>query len=157
MEVNYKLQTEKEEYNIYNNKVIKMKTMYKLKLNLPYWIDGFYLGNFFSTKLRGKDSIVVNIEQGFVPGTKGLDRRRNYYIYFPIYTTSKCNDDDQFDETKGVHICETKAEIKALEAVRKFILKMKDIMSIDVHDGQIFASIANRLDKNYINLNKLCE
>ncbi len=154
MEINYKLQTEKEEHKVYNKKVIKLKTNYKLKLNLPYWVDGFYLGNLFSTKLRGNDSIVVNVDQGFVPGTKGLNRRRDYYIYFPIYTISKCSDDDQFDETKGLHICETKAEIKALEAVRKFIHKIEDALSIK---NSIISSLDKRINKNCNNLGRLCE
>jgi len=154
MEINYKLQTEKEEYKTYNNKVVKLKTTYKLKINLPYWIDGFYLSNFFSTKLKGTDNVVVNIDQGFTSGS-GLNRRRNYYIYFPIYTTAKCNNDDTFDETKGVHICETKAEIKALETVKKFILKLKNIISIDKCSEFTISILDNRIDKNYGHLNIL--
>ena len=77
MEINYKLKTEKEEYNIYNEKVIKLKTTYSLKLNLPYWIDGFFFFNFFPcTKIKRGDDLCCKIKPEIDMQGDGLDRRR---------------------------------------------------------------------------------
>lgn len=153
MEINYKLHTEKEEHKIYNQKVIKLKTTYKLKLNLPYWIDCFYLFNFFPHKPIS-DADVCNLGYPVITG-EGLKRRRNYEITFTVNTMSKCKDDDKFNEIKGLHICETKAEIKALKIVSKFISRIKRELCFD--DSDINTSLNNRLDKNCKNLNRLCE
>ena len=154
MEINYKLHTEKEEHKIYNQKVIKLRTTYKLKLNLPYWIDCFYLFNFFPHKSISDSADVCKLSDPILTG-EGLKRRRNYEIIFTINTMSKCKDEDKFDETKGLHICETKAEIKALEIVEKFMIRIKEELSLD--ESTVIPSIINRLAKNYKNLNRLCE
>lgn len=153
MEINYKLHSEKEEYTVYNQKVTKLKTTYKLRLNLPYWIDCFYLFDFFP--YRSKTEVAVcQLGNPIIVG-EGLKRRRNYEITFTINTISKCNDEDKFDKTKGVHICETKAEIRALEIVKKFMSRIKNSLYLD--DKDINTSLNNRLSKNHTNLNRLCE
>lgn len=151
MKINYKLQTEKEDMKTYNNKVTKLDTTYKLKLITPYWIRGSYLFELFPIKPEKNEDANIIMDDPFYEN-KGLNRA--WIITFHIHTTTKCKNDDVFDATTGLHICETKAEIKALEMVRKFIIKIKEAMRLD--DSCLDTTIS-RLSKNYKNLDRLCK
>ena len=61
-------------------------------------------------------------------------------------------EENKFDETKGLHICETKAEIKALKIVNKFINIIRDKVNL-YYDLNKRLDI--RLEKNKKHLIKL--
>lgn len=153
MKINYKLQTEKEDIKFYNQKVTKLDTTYKLKLTTPYWINSYYLFELFPVKPeKNKDTNII-MDDPFYEN-EGLNKMCNWVITFHIHTISKCKDDDTFDATTGLHICETKAEIKALNIIRKFIDRIKEAMKLD--ESCLYTTIT-RLSKNYKNLDRLCK
>lgn len=153
MKINYKLQTEKEDIKYYNQKVTKLDTTYKLKLTTPYWISGSYLFELFPVNPEKDEDTHIIMGDPFYENER-LNKICNWVITFHIHTISKCKDDDTFDATTGLNICETKAEIKALNIIRKFIIRIKEAMRLD---ESCLDTTITRLSKNYKNLDRLCK
>ena len=151
MKIDYKLQTENEDIKYYNQKVAKLDTTYKLRISLPYWIDSSYVFSLFPLSPKKGDDIVMMIDNPYITG-EGLEKVHHFKINYHIHTTSKCKDDDKFDEIIGLHICETKAEIKALEIIRKFMVNLKVNLELD---EEPYYRMGIRLAKNHENLDRL--
>lgn len=148
-ELNYKIKQLNEEWNIFNEKVIRMNIEYEVKFIVPNWFD-------LDVIELGKDG------ESFT----NLEYKREDYVEegdFKIFTyttqvssIAKCDlSRDYFDETTGIYICETRAEIKILEKVKKIMTKLYQILEKGNNKDDIKNMIDERLEKNKWNLERL--
>lgn len=137
--IRYRLRQINEKWTAYNSKVIRMQTTYEVTFVVPKWLDLY--------------EIYQNPE--FLE-LKSYKDAREYTYEFTISSTSKCDQNvDEFDEKRGVHICETRAEIKALEKVKKIINSIYSTIGSECFDLDLAAKLDKRILKNINNLDRL--
>ena len=150
--ITYKLKQTKEEWNSFNDRVVRTNIEYQIEITAPCWFDLDYL-------LR-----VGALEQftGFDYIGRQYSVDANVYTYNLIYTVrskSKCDiTRDKFDEGIGLYICETRSELKALDKVEKLIKALYKLISSGGNnkdrEDQI-NKLQTRIDKNTWNLERL--
>lgn len=146
MKVNYKIRQLNEEWKTFNDRVTRMNVSYEVDFYVPSWLELDAISSSNET-FDGLDC----------DGLKMLDDGRTLYKYkLKVSSVSKCDlTKDKFDEEIGVYICETRAEIKVLEKVRKVIEVLYSIVYKNNNKEQLDNMILERLEKNNWNLIRL--
>ena len=149
-ELNYKITQLNEEWKVFNDHVVRMNVDYEIKFYVPGWFTIDYI-----------DSDLDCFENLSFKDLKFLesDNYQTKILTYEITVSSiaKCDlERDKFSEKRGVYICETRAEIKVLEKVRKVIKSLYSILE-SVASSKKFMddSINERLWKNKCNLERL--
>ncbi len=144
-EITYKLRQLNEEWKVFGDHVVRMHVDYEITITAPRWINVKWM--------RSTLSSFENLEYQDIE--TGVDRGTVNYIYrIQVSSIAKCNlTKDKFDETTGIYICETRAEIKALEKVKRIIDSMyKLVKDIETSQTRIDNLIDQRINKNIQNL-----
>lgn len=149
MELNYKIRQLDEEWKIFNDCVTRMDVYYEIELSVPVWLDldnlGFLNNAFENLELK---DIQWNEEE-----------RKSVYLYnICVSSMAKCDlSKDEFSEIIGVYICETRAEIKVLEKVKRVLNSIYKTVESKNNKDRLDDIINVRLEKNKINLERLKE
>ena len=146
-ELNYKIRQLDEEWEIFNECVTKMNVYYEIEIHVPIWLDLdalSYLNESFEN-LEPRDIVVSD------------DSLETVYIYgICISSMAKCDlSKDEFSEVTGVYICETRAEIKVLEKVKRVITNIYKTIGLNDNRENLNNLINERLEKNNLNLERL--
>lgn len=148
--ISYKLSVKDEVYGEFNEgRVIRMRALYEIRLCVPRW---FYLDDEIY-----KDQVFNNVIMDEDSGDP-IERDGNiiYTFNYLVNTIAKCNTDEDYpDLTMGIYICETRAEIKALNKVKRIVNKLYSIIEKGDNKEEINSSIDTKLDKNLYNLMRL--
>lgn len=147
--ITYKLKQKNEEWNSFNDRVVRTNIEYQIDLVVPKWLDLDYL-------LR-----VDALEQ--FTGLDYLGQQHydaNTYVFsfrYVVRSKSKCDlSRDKFDEGTGLYICETRSELKALDKIEKVIKALYKLIGSEDKDREDqINKLQERIDKNTWNLERL--
>lgn len=145
--ITYKLKQTNEEWRTFNSKVIRMNVDYEVSFYVPAFIDFRFL-----------EYAIDSFENLEWCGTE--DNEDGYYTWTyrtRVSSISKCDiERDKFSEDTGIYICETRAEIKILNKIKKIIDAVyKNIKILENTQDTIKDQLIERLDKNIWNLERL--
>ena len=111
--LNYKIKQIDEEWSVFNDRVVRMSVDYQIEIHIPKWLDFNYFLSMPSYEWLEEYRVGTYRNE---PNYDAVVFRKR------VSSVSKCNISlDDFDEEIGVHICETRAEIKILEFVKRIM------------------------------------
>ena len=148
--ITYKLKQKNEEWNSFNDRVVRTNIEYQIEITAPCWFDLDYL-------LRA-DALEQFTGIDYIGRQYSVDS--NVYTYNLVYTVrskSKCDlSRDKFDEGTGLYICETRSELKALDKIEKVIKALYKLIGSEDKDREDqINKLQERIDKNIWNLERL--
>lgn len=148
--ITYKLKQKEEEWNSFNDRVVRTNIEYQICLTVPKWLDLDYLLRVDALEqFNGLDYL----------GQEHDNDASNYIFVFRYIVRSKSKCDisrDKFDEGTGLYICETRSELKALEKIEKIIKALYKLIYLNDKDIENqMNKLQERIDKNTWNLERL--
>jgi hypothetical protein len=146
--ITYKLKQTKEEWNSFNDRVVRTNIEYQIDLVVPKWLDLLRGGALGLEQFTGLDYL----------GQQHYDA--NNYVFslkYVVRSKSKCDlSRDKFDEGTGLYICETRSELKALDKIEKVIKALYKLIGSEDKDREDqINKLQERIDKNTWNLERL--
>lgn len=145
-ELNYKIEQTNEEWKVFNDRIIRMDVEYKIRLYVPDWLNM----DFLEDKLSSFENLHYDSTEFFEDGTRECVYR------IRISTIAKCDTSrDEFSETTGIYICETRAEIKVLEKTKKIIDSLFKAVNGKDNSESLDNQLSERIEKNVWNLERL--
>lgn len=151
--VSYKVRTLDEYFSVDEKTgITKSIIKYEIVFNVPL---GLRIAESFMMSVIPKDNINIDLSN-YKEENTGYNLETTFRI--SIESKTVCRPGDTFNEVTGKHICETKAEVKLLEIIKKtFELFYINLETVLLDKEDMLNRIQLRYEKNFANLERLSE